>query len=120
LLPAGSLRPAFNCIPQYEQRSTCLPLPNGVSRYALPLLRQMRLLTSGDLHSTEIGADHQTLGALPGLEQACATVLLEREGSVARNTLRRFRVKECHESIVAAFRLCCCLAKPCMYASVSE
>jgi len=58
-------------------------------------------LPSGDPHPTEIQADHQTLKVLPGREQACATVLLER--GVARTTVRRFRVKEYDESIIAPF-----------------
>jgi len=58
-------------------------------------------LPSGDPHPTEIQADHQTLEALSGREQACATLLLGR--GVARTSVQRFRAKEYDESIIAPF-----------------
>src|ERR1017187_3288383 len=103
LSPACSVRPAFDWHSTIRANMDVSPSSKLFFEICL-VLRRMPILASGDLHPSEIQADHQTtrpLEALPGREQACATVLLERGGKCRPEPpCDHFRDKECHESII--------------------
>jgi hypothetical protein len=78
------------------------------------------LPTSGDLHPKESPSRPPDPRSAPRREgKRIRPCFLTARGRLDQLTrLRRFRVKECHQSIVAPLRVCCC--QGCTYQSISE